>query len=188
MTENLNETMTEVMTECNNYFTHSDRFGNQIIHKGEYTVKDNKLKIAPLPLTGAYIRIVGSIFNDGVYKVEGISDSDPTEITLTGLQDETFNGAVCYLSPPKDFIRLVQSIDCFNKHIESINAVRRESGQLPLGMLQSETFEGYNYTMATKKHGGGENARGGTAITWKDEFASDLGKYRRMFGDKDVIL
>ena len=186
MSDNIDRTITLVMQECRNYYTHTDRHGKQAIHRGTYTLADGTLKVAPLPLVGAFVRIVGSILNDGVYQVKGLTESGV--ITIEGTTNETFTGAICYLSPPPDFIELALRIDKFIKNLDAINTHRAENGQLPLGMLESESFEGYSYKISSSKGGGGNDARKSNAIKWQNEFADELGRHRRMFGDKDVIL
>lgn len=185
MSDNIDRTITLIMQECRNYYTHTDRHGKQAVHRGTYTLADGTLKVAPLPLVGAFVRIVGSILNDGVYQVQGITGEG---IKVAGTVDETFTGAICYLSPPPDFVDLARRVDEFNKNLDAINAHRAESGQLPLGMLESESFEGYSYKLSSNKGGGGDAARKSNAIKWQNEFADELGRHRRMFGDKDVIL
>ena len=74
-----------------------------------------------------YFRIVGSIFNDGVYK-------NPTD----KLTDETFTGAIWRLAIPKDFLDLVDEITTWGAQY---------GGNSP---FTSESFGGYSYT---KKQG-----------------------------------
>ena len=78
----------------------------------------------------------------------------------TELRDEEFRGAVWLLAIPDEVIELSRSIDEWNgKHGAS-------------GPFTSESFAGYSYTKATSKNGG--------AYTWRDEFASQLNRWRKI--------
>lgn len=74
---------------------------------------------------GQHIRIIGSMFNDGVYKF-------PSE----GLVDEDFNGTVWAMAVPPAFIDLVNRINEW----ESKNYKVLDSP------YTSESFGGYSYT------------------------------------------
>lgn len=60
--------ISQVMRACRNYFIQS-------IERGKFTIEDGK--IGPIKnslLVGQYIRIIGSVLNDGVYLIEQIGD------------------------------------------------------------------------------------------------------------------
>ena len=79
----------EVLQHLNNWFLVPDG-----IHSGEFTVQDGGITL-PFLQTGQYFRVVGSIFNDGLYQYP---EQDMT--------DETFNGTVWALAVPKAVITL----------------------------------------------------------------------------------
>lgn len=97
---------------------------------------------------GQYVRIFGSLFNDGVY-----------QYPLSGLIDEVFTGYVIPLAVPKAVVSLADEIGEWTKSNQPT-------------AFTSESFGGYSYSKAT-----GAN---GTAVTWREVFASDLAPYRKM--------
>lgn len=136
--------LTELCKELNNWFCVKKFFGT-------FTIEDGVL-IVPELQNGQYFRIVGSIFNDGVY-----------EYPKQGLKDETFNGAVWAMAVPVEVIALSEEIDEWKSKYETAET---------MSPYQSESFGGYSYTKAS-------GASGGTA-TWQDVFGSKLNNYRRI--------
>ena len=133
----------ELLHEIRNYFDKSRYFGTFRIVDGSPILDDIPIQ------NGQYIRICGSVFNDGVYQY-------PTN----DLIDEEWSGAVWLLAIPKDVLDLSDEIDAWkDKHGAT-------------GPYASESFAGYSYTKATSKNGG--------AYTWKDEFGSQLNRWRKI--------
>ena len=99
------------------------------VHIQTYTISGGS--IAPLDFLqdGQYFRIVGSVFNDGVY-----------QYPATSLTDEVFEGAVWAMSLPPDLIALSAKIQ---NYLE----------QNPDSGFSSESFGGYSYTRATASDG-----------------------------------
>ena len=93
-----------------------------------YTIEDGKLTL-PFLGNGQYFRIVGSLFNDGVYQY-------PAELT-----DETFDGSVWALAIPKALLSTV----------DEITAWQAKNGDS--GPYTSESFGGYSYSKATNSKG-----------------------------------
>ena len=121
------------------------------LHFGTFTISGGS---AALPLQqGQYFRIVGSIFNDGVYRYD-----DELELT-----DETFEGAVWALAIPKPVLDLANEI----------KAWETKNGEVASGVYQSESFGGYTYTKAT-------DAATGGAVTWQSVFRSRLSAWRKI--------
>lgn len=137
--------LTELCKELNNYFDKARYFG-------EFTIENGELQNVDFLQEGQYFRIVGSVFNDGVYQY-------PT----TELKDETFEGAVWAMAVPVEVIALSTEIDEWKAKYETADA---------MSPYQSESFGGYSYSKAS-------GSAGGTA-TWKDMFASKLNNYRRI--------
>lgn len=143
--------LNEICRELHNYFETSKYFGRFVISNGEIDlsdlVEDGSLQ------EGQYFRIVGSIFNDGIYKY-------PT----SDLKDEIFkDGAVWPLAIPNELVELSAEIADWNE----------KNGSVLNSPFQSESFGGYSYTKASGNNGSG-------TFTWKDQFASKLNPWRKM--------
>lgn len=93
-----------------------------------YTIEDGGIAL-PFLVDGQYFRIVGSLFNDGVYQY-------PAELT-----DETFDGSVWALAIPKALLSTV----------DEITAWQAKNGDS--GPYTSESFGGYSYSKATNSKG-----------------------------------
>ena len=93
-----------------------------------YTIEDGKLTL-PFLVNGQYFRIVGSLFNNGVYQY-------PADLT-----DETFDGSVWALAIPKALLSTV----------DEITAWQAKNGDS--GPYTSESFGGYSYSKATNSKG-----------------------------------
>lgn len=143
--------LNELCQELRNYFDKAQPkfFGEIVIEDGKITNQEFLDAIQ----SNQYFRIVGSIFNDGVYCFK-------EELSL---EDETFDGAIWLMAIPKDFLALAKDIeDWKEQYAGALNSP-----------YQSESFGGYSYTKASGKNGGG-------AVTWQDAFATRLNLYRRI--------
>lgn len=105
-----------------------DDFVRQMLPEQEWTISDGTMEI-PDALPGQYVRIIGSILNDGVY-----------QYPLTGLIDETFTGTVRLLAIPKTVLALVDEIQAWVKKNQPT-------------AYTSESFAGYTYSKATNADG-----------------------------------
>lgn len=131
-----------------NYFCKKKYFGGFTISNG--TIQHDGGDMTLLP--GQYIRIVGSVLNDGVYEY---SES-------MGLVDETFTGAVWAMAVPADLIALAAEIEQWKqKNQKAIDSP-----------YTSESYGGYSYTKAT--------GADGAAYDWKTHFASRLNRWRKI--------
>ena len=137
--------LTEICAEIRNYFEVPN--GR---HFGTFTISGGS--IAPLDFLqeGQYFRIVGSVFNDGVY-----------QYPATSLTDEVFEGAVWAMAVPPTLIALAAEIKAYND-----SDAGKESP------YTSESFGGYSYTKATDANG--------APIGWQKAFASRLNKWRKL--------
>ena len=137
--------LTEICAELRNWFVVPDG-----VHIGTYTISGGS--IAPLDFLqeGQYFRIVGSVFNDGVY-----------QYPATSLTDEVFEGAVWAMAVPPTLIALAAEIEEYNKS---------DAGKA--SPFTSESFGGYAYTKATDENG--------APIGWKKAFASRLNRWRKL--------
>ena len=117
----MTQTLDDLCAELRNYFVKE-------VLAGTFTVGGGGIALDGKIAEGQYIRIVGSVFNDGVHKYP-----------LTGLVDETFTGEIWAMAVPPSVIALAEDIEKFNKDIE-------ERGLLDKGYA-SESFGGYSYTL-----------------------------------------
>lgn len=138
--------LAEICAELRNYFEvpNGRHFGTFEISGGS---------IAPLDFLqeGQYFRIVGSVFNDGVY-----------QYPATSLTDEVFEGAVWAMRLPPAVIALAAEIEEYNKS---------DAGKA--SPFSSESFGGYSYSKFT-------DGNGGDGSRWQKVFASRLNKYRKL--------
>lgn len=132
-----------VLQHLNNYFLIPDG-----IYNDTYTIEEGQLTL-PFLVSGQYFRILGSLFNDGVYKY-----GDTLKLT-----DETFDGAVWALAIPKDVLSAA----------EEITAWTAKNGEG--GAYTSESFGGYSYSKATNSKG--------VAVGWRDVFAARLSPWKK---------
>ena len=143
--------LNELCMELKNWFDRGlPKFHGAItIENG--AIKDEDILAALKP--NQYFRIVGSVFNDGVYK-------NDEELHLT---DELFVGAVWLMAVPREIADLAAEISDWNKKYgEAINTP-----------YQSESFGGYSYSKAS----GGSNNSG---PSWQSVFNSRLNKWRKI--------
>ena len=136
--------LTEICAEIRNYFV-SD------IHNGTFEIVGGKITPLDFIQENQYFRIVGSVFNDGVYKY-----TDKLELT-----DEKFIGSVWAMAVPPSVVALAEEIKKFN-----------ESDEAKPSAYTSESFGGYSYSKATDSNG--------VPLTWQKVFANRLNKYRRI--------
>jgi len=125
-------------------------------YTGTFTISGGALTVDGL-VVGQYIYIKGSRFNDGVCQY-GVDE----------LTDETFEGEVWDMRPPRAFVQLAGEIE---------NWVTKY-GDTVSGPYQSESFGGYTYSLKT-----GTNASGGqdsNAGSWQGVFRSQLNQWRKL--------
>lgn len=148
--------LTELCGYLRNWFDRDRYFGDFAISNGIISGS------VDLPLLeNQYIRIVGSVLNDGVYqfKAAGIEE----------LVDESFNGAIWALAIPKDVIALNAEIDAWKAKYESVDGAA-------MSPFSSESFGGYSYTKSAGKTDGSASGLGG----WQNAFASRLSQWRKI--------
>lgn len=139
----------ELCKELNNWFDLKRNFG-------VFTIEDGVL-VDDLGLQeNQYYRIVGSVFNDGVYQY-GVNNS---------LVDETFDGAVWAMAVPPQIIAL----------LDQINDYEGKFGDAFRSPYNSESFGGYSYSKsAGTSYGASENCSGGILSA----FANELNRWRK---------
>ena len=136
--------LTEVCAEIRNYFVKD-------IHNGTFEIVGGKITPLDFIQENQYFRIVGSVFNDGVYK-------NTADLVLT---DEIFSGSVWAMAVPPTLIALAEDIKKYN-----------ESDEAKPSAYTSESFGGYSYSKATDENG--------APIGWQKAFASRLNKWRKL--------
>lgn len=134
--------------EVNNYFEQTRIFGKFEITNG--VIDLNKYDIQE----GQYIRVVGSVFNDGVYQY-----LIPPENELV---DEKFDGTIWVMAVPSSVVTQIEEINQW----EAMNQSTLNSP------YQSESFGGYSYTLKA------ENAEGG--LNWRTHFRRKLDRWRKV--------
>ena len=137
----------QVLRHLNNWFLVE-------IHEGTFTVENGSITL-PFLLTNQYFRIVGSVFNDGLY-----------QYPAADLTDEAFTGTVWALAVPKAVVTLS----------EDIAAWQEKNGEAVASPYQSESFGGYSYT---KRSAGNDS---GALNGWQDAFKSRLNDWRKLKG------
>ena len=153
--------LSTVCRELRNWFELDKAFGVFEIVDGQLSLpsyaKTEKGKSLEI-LSGQYIRIVGSVFNDGVY-----------QFPVADLQDEKFEGAVWLLAIPKDFLDLVKDIEAWQEKNGGIDSAA-------MSPFSSESFGGYSYSKgSTSDSGSGKGAN-----TWQGAFKARLNMWRKI--------
>lgn len=149
----------DICRELNNYFDEASD-GTRERYYGIFTVVDGAIDLSGIDAQeGQYFRIVGSVFNDGVYQY-------PAE----GLIDEVFSGAVWLMAVPKAVLDLVSEIDAWQEKYGSVDSPA-------MSPYNSESFGGYSYSKASN---GSNASNAGTSGTWQTQFASRLNKWRKI--------
>ena len=145
----------EICAEIKNFFTDDeDR------HVGDWVISNGTISPA-LDFPTDYFRITGSRLNNGVHKV--------SELTRKPLKDETFHGGIWIMSPPDDFLALVEEIKAW----QTANGGADSQNMSP---FQSESFGGYSYSKGSYSGSAGSSA----VPTWQSQYASRLRLYRKM--------
>lgn len=114
----------EVLRYLNNWFVVPGG-----VHTGTFTVENGGI-VLPFLQNGQYFRVLGSVFNDGVYQYPAYC-----------MRDETFDGQVWALAVPQPLISMSGEIQSWQE----------KNGAA--GPYSSESFGGYSYTRATNAQG-----------------------------------
>lgn len=134
----------QVLDFIHNYFVREE-------HKGDFVISGGSINLDFLQ-NGQYFKIVGSVFNDGVYQY-------PTD----KLTDESFTGKVLAMAVPKQVLLLAAEIeDWVTKYGSAANSP-----------YQSESFGGYSYSR-------GSTTGGRIGGGWQDVFGTRLNAWRKI--------
>ena len=143
--------LSEVCHELKNWFEQSQIFGTFEITGGVVTIYRDSEALSIQK--GQYFRIVGSVFNDGVY-----------QYPQRQLKDEVYHGGLWAMAVPAEVIALNAEIDAWKQKYLTLD------GQA-LSPYTSESFGGYSYT---------KGASGDTSsASWQGVFANRLNKWRK---------
>ena len=148
--------LNEVCLEVRNFFDRNQPkiFGDVLISGGKIRNADFLAVIKE----NQYFRIIGSVFNDGVY--QNTADLE--------LDDEVFNGAIWLMAVPKDFLALVAEISDWQTKNGGVDSQA-------MSPFTSESFGGYSYSKSA-----GSSSSNGNAGTWQAAYATRLNAYRRI--------
>lgn len=144
--------LAELCKELNNW----DFQKRAVKYFGTFTIEDGSLDFDKLQ-PDQYFRIVGSVFNDGIYKHPAV------------LRDETFEGAIWAMAIPEEVVALAAEIKEWVAKYGGADSAN-------MSPYNSESFGGYSYT----KSGGGSSDGTSAAGTWQAAFKSRLNKWRKI--------
>ena len=161
------EMMTSLCREVRNYFVRSE--SDKV--SGSFSVREGGIALSSPAewvyaedfriADGQYFRIVGSLYNDGVWQ-------NSAEF-MKNLREEEFTGQVWLMAPPRDFIDLAGEIAAWIERF----------GDAALSPYASESFGGYSYTLrGTSRRN--ESARDNEDASWQTAFKRRLAAYRRI--------
>ena len=143
--------LTEICLYLKNWFDY-----NQPKYFGKITISHGSVdKNIP---SNQYYRIVGSVFNDGVYKKGSET-----------LVDEEFDGAIWLMAVPKDVQNLATEIAMWQETYGGYDSQN-------MSPYQSESFGGYSYSKAS----GANSGSASSVPTWQSVFADRLRRYKKI--------
>ena len=169
----------QILDFIHNYFVKE-------VYRGKFKISSNTLDVDFLQY-GQYFKIVGSVFNDGVWQYpgwlkDGVLVDEERKLILTEdgkailtstpnsvMADEEFVGEIWAMAVPPTVIALVNEITAW---IEKYGDVMNSP-------FQSESFGGYSYS---KGSGGSSNSNNSSsnAADWRKVFGSRLNAYRKI--------
>lgn len=145
-----------ICNEIHNYFTSDDD-----MWIGDFSVVNGAIT-PPFDIQeNQYFRIVGSVFNDGVYKYTD---------DLRLIDENEFHGAVWLMKVPKAFLDLVAEIEAWQAKYGGIDSPA-------MSPYTSESFNNYSYSKGASVSTGSGSSGGST---WQTVFAARLNPYRRI--------
>ena len=151
----------EVLEHIHNYFLKTP-------YPGTYTIQDGSISPAVSLKEGQRFWIVGSDLNDGVYTYHANGLTNADDKGEAGLLDETYAGTICALAVPPAVIALSEEIQ---QWVDDFGAAVN-------GPYQSESFNGYSYTLKS----GARTSQGDAGpVGWQSVFKSRLDRWRRPY-------
>ena len=154
--------LTELCGYLKNWFVDTMLYGDFKIVNGVLTFANGD----EIPLqSGQYFRIIGSVFNDGVYKCNQI---EPARVFEPAMGDEEFNGSVWTMKVPPEVIKIAADIEAWQAKYEGADSPM-------MSPYSSESFGGYSYSKSA-----GNSADAGNGTSWQSVFGSKLAKFRKV--------
>lgn len=136
--------LSEICGEIRNYFcSDADK------HIGHFVITGNTMSLNFLK-SGQYFRVIGSVFNDGVW-----------QYPASDMIDEEFDGAVWAMRLPPSLVALAGEIEDY-----------QEADAAKPSAFTFESFGDYSYTKATDGNG--------VTAGWQTVFAKRLDKWRKI--------
>lgn len=150
----------EICRELNNWFDRKSD-GSDDRYFGTFTISNGEIDLSETNIqTGQFFRIIGSVFNDGVY-----------QYPATGLTDETFDGAVWTMAVPPSVIALSSEIEAWQEKYGGVDSTA-------MSPYTSESFGGYSYSKS--RGGSGSSSSDSGSGTWQSVYANRLNKWRKI--------
>lgn len=143
----------EVCGYLNNWFVKE-------VRKGEFTFTAEGFD-ADFLQQNQYFRVVGSVFNDGVYAYPA-----------SEMIEETFTGEIWAMAVPPAVIALTHDIEEWQEKYGSASSVN-------MSPFSSESFNNYSYTKASGGNRGNQSSSS-APLTWKDVYGTKLTRWRRL--------
>ena len=128
------------------------------IHRGTFTIRDGMLTVDFLQ-PNQYFRVIGSVFNDGVWMYQS-----------GDMVDETFTGAIWAMNVPPAFIALLQEIEQWVDKYGGADSVN-------MSPFNAESFNNYSYTKSGVAR---SNASSGGPTTWDTVYGSRLVRWKKL--------
>ena len=128
-------------------------------HIGDFTISSDIITPTMSIQDGQYIRIIGSVFNDGVYQYP---------IKPGTLTDETFHGAIWLLAIPKAVLDIAKEVEAWQTKYGGVDSQA-------MSPFNSESFGGYSYSKSS-----GASADGNSSGSWQSVFGSRLSRWRKI--------
>lgn len=156
----------QILEYIHNYFIKTPYPGQYAIADGILAPQQSTATQMPALKEGQRFWLEGSDLNDGVYTwhESGIMDDDDNE--AAGLQAETFAGTICALAVPPAVLALAGEINSW---------VDTNSDMLD-SPYQSESFNGYSYTL---KNAGSSTGADASDYDWRNHFKKRLERWRK---------
>ena len=141
----------EICAHLRNYFVRSESDK----HSGKFKIVNGSMEEISFLAEGQYFRVIGSVFNDGVYRYP-----------VSNLSDEVFDGEVWAMAIPSGLLELSEEIKEWRKKYKDVID----------SPYTSESFGGYAYT----KSGGVSVSGSAGVVTWQSVFKSRLNEWRKL--------
>lgn len=142
----------QVLSSINNYFETAPTKGVYRVDSGKLVPVAGSASVMPKLEQSQYYLVAGSALNDGLHEM-GQNDL---------LDEGTFEGTITPCAVPKELRDLFGEIEQW----QAKNGTHS-------GAMQSESFDGYSYSLATDAVTGG-------AVTWQTVFRSHLNRWRKL--------